>query len=386
MASEKLSKTVVERLHPSDGDTIYWDTELPGFGVRVKRTGVKSFVVQYRSRANGTSKRLTLGKFGPLLSFSRAKDLARGILVDAARGGDLVSERQAVRVAPSMADMSSAYMERHAIPKKRPRSAASDQVMINRFILPKLSDCKVRDVGHQDVQALHNAMQATPYLANRLLSLLSKMLELSIRWGWRSDNPARGVEKFPEQKRDRWLSEDELDRLTSALDGHSNRTAATAIRLQLLTGARIGEVLTSRWSDFDLKRGVWTKPSHHTKQKRTEHLPLSGAAVALLAEWNRHVAGPFVFPGRSGDRPLTSLKTFWGQVCKTAEIPNYRVHDNRHTHASHLVSSGLSLPIVGRLLGHTNPSTTQRYAHLADGPLRAAAEVMAQKLGESKSK
>jgi integrase len=173
-----------------------------------------------------------------------------------------------------------------------------------------------------------------------------------------------------------------LKRLLTALDEHPNQVAANAIRLQLLTGARIGEVLSARWENFDFDRGVWTKPSHHTKQKRTEHLPLSASALALL-RGIREGAGDnsaFLFPGRKPDKPIADLKRFWKSVTASAGLEDYRIHDNRHTHASHLVSSGMSLAIVGRLLGHTNPMTTQRYAHLADDPLRAAAEVFGKKM------
>jgi len=241
---------------------------------------------------------------------------------------------------------------------------------------------KTADIAHKNIQSFHNRLKETPYQANRALSLLSKMFELSIKWGMRADNPVRGMEKYHEEKRHRWLSDAELTRLTLALDGHPNQKAANAIRLQLLTGARIGEVLTARWRDFDLERGVWIKPSHHTKQKRTEHLPLSGASVALLVAVRdlRIPGSDHVFPGKVSGRPMVDLKKFWRTVVKSAEIEDYRIHDNRHTHASHLVSSGASLAIVGRLLGHTNPMTTQRYAHLADDPLRAAAEFMATKL------
>src|SRR5205823_1116604 len=153
-------------------------------------------------------------------------------------------------------------------------------------------------------------------------------------------------------------------------------------RLQILTGARLGEVLKARWSDIDFDRGVWTKPSHHTKQKRTEHLPLSGPALALLAEIRKKIDAveKNLFPGNASGKPLRDIKKFWRNVIREACIADYRLHDNRHTHASHLVSSGLSLEIVGRLLGHTNPITTKRYAHLSDDPLRAAAERFASKI------
>jgi integrase len=209
------------------------------------------------------------------------------------------------------------------------------------------------------------------------------MFELSIKWGYRADNPAKGVGKFHEEKRHRWLSDDELARLIAALADHPNQRAANVIRLQLLTGARIGEVLSARWSDFDLARGVWTKPSHHTKQKRTEHLPLSGAAVSLLVRLASTEDAPrdLIFPGSSANKPMVDLRRFWSAVLSAARIENYRIHDNRHTHASHLVSSGMSLAVVGRLLGHTNPMTTQRYAHLADDPLREAADLFGRKIG-----
>jgi integrase len=166
------------------------------------------------------------------------------------------------------------------------------------------------------------------------------------------------------------------------LSNHPNQRAANAVRFQLMTGARIGEVLAARWSDIVLERGVWIKPSHHTKQKRTEHLPLSAPALALLAEMRERAASGerYLFPGNAPDKPLQGIKKFWRNVTHQAGLEDYRLHDNRHTHASHLVSSGLSLEIVGQLLGHTNPLTTKRYAHVADDPLRAAAERFGSKM------
>jgi integrase len=384
MPNLRLTKNVVEKLTATTSETVFWDANLAGFGIRVKPSGTKSYVLQYRTRSTGRSRRKTIGRHGPLMSFSQAKAIASGLLADVMRGSDPVEEAQSVRHAPSMNDLADQYISLHAIPKKRAKSVTNDRSMLNRLILPRLGNQKVNDVNHRAVQAFHNSLKNTPYQANRALSLLSKMFELAIKWGLRSDNPAKGVEKFHEDKRHRWLSTEELDRLGEALDDHPNQKAANAIRLQLLTGARIGEVLTSRWTDFDLDRGVWIKPSHHTKQKRTEHLPLSKAAVVLVSDMETaDVTGSaFVFPGRFPERPLVDLKRFWHSVLIKADIQNYRIHDNRHTHASHLVSSGMSLAIVGRLLGHTNPITTQRYAHLADDPLREAAEIMASKMGK----
>ncbi len=383
MPAIRLSKSVIDGLHSQTSEVIFWDAALPGFGVRVKPNGTKSYLVQYRNRTNGRSRRKTIGKHGPLMSYAQAKEIATGLLSDVIRGGDPVAEKKSLLAVPIVRDLSRQYLELHAKPKKRPQSVANDMAMLDRFILPRIGGLPVPEVRHQDIQALHISLKETPYQANRTLSLVSKMFELSIKWGYRADNPARGVGKFDEEKRHRWLSDDELARLTVALIEHPNQKAANVIRLQLLTGARIGEVLSARWSDFDLKRGVWTKPSHHTKQKRTEHLPLASAAVALLKRLGPDTFGSddLVFPGRSANKPMVDLRRFWNAVLSAAEIEDYRIHDNRHTHASHLVSSGMSLAVVGRLLGHTNPMTTQRYAHLADDPLREAADVFGRKSG-----
>jgi integrase len=383
MPNQRLTKSFVDRTAPTQVDVIYWDDALPGFGLRVKPSGLKSFVVQYRNRQTGRSRRKTIGKYGATLSPHAAREIAKGFLADVLRGGDPVAEIRAARKAESVCELAERYLVDHAVPKKRPGSVKNDRSMLDRYVIPQLGQLRVADISHADVQRLHNRMSDTPYQANRTLALLSKMFELSIRWGLRTDNPAHGVDKFHEEKRQRWLSYDELERLLKALSGHPNQVAANAIRFQLLTGARIGEVLSAKWGDIDLERGVWTKPSHHTKQKRTEHLPLSRAAVSLLSEMSAtsNAAEPHLFPGRKPGKPYRDLKAFWRSVTKAADLQNYRIHDNRHTHASHLVSSGLSLPIVGHLLGHTNPSTTQRYAHLADEPLREAAEVMARKMG-----
>ena len=384
MPSRRLTKSTVESLPAGDIDVIYWDTVLPGFGVRVKPNATRSYVVQYRNRQTGRSRRKTIGRHGPLLTFSQAKEIARGLLSDVVRGKDPVAEGKAYKEAPTVADLADQYLSNHAIPKKRRKSVTNDEAALRRFILPKLGGRKVAEITGRDIQLLHTSLMKTPYLANRTLALLSTMFELSVRWGYRSNNPAKGIAKFHEEKRDRWLSDDELERLLKALDEHPNQVAANAIRLQLLTGARIGEVLSARWGNFDIDRGVWTKPSHHTKQKRTEHLPLSNAAVELLRGMRDGAEGnsALLFPGRKVDKPIADLKRFWKSVTTSAGLEDYRIHDNRHTHASHLVSSGMSLAIVGRLLGHTNPLTTQRYAHLADDPLREAAEVFGKKMSE----
>ena len=254
--------------------------------------------------------------------------------------------------------------------------------MLDRIVLPKLGSKKVGAIGRRDIEAIHVALQDTPYQANRVLALLSKMFSLAAQWQWRTDNPAKGIKRYDEEKRDRWLSDEELLRLCRVLDEHANQRAGNAVRLQLLTGARLGEVLKAERTDFDLVRGVWTKPSHHTKQKRREHVPLSAEAQALVSALlaEQDASSPYLFPGDAQGKPLQDIKKFWASVLRKTGIRAYRLHDNRHTYASHLVSSGLSLEIVGRLLGHTQASTTKRYAHLADDPLRAATDRFGAKL------
>ncbi|MCH8854118.1 MAG: site-specific integrase, partial [Planctomycetes bacterium] len=170
--------------------------------------------------------------------------------------------------------------------------------------------------------------------------------------------------------------------LVAVLARQPNQQAANIVRLLILTGARKSEVMGATWDQFDLERGVWTKPAHTTKQKRTEHIPLSGQAVALLRDM-RIIANDkshFAFPGKAPGKPVMGIKKFWEEVRTAAVLGNVRLHDLRHTFASHLVSGGVSLPIVGRLLGHTQPQTTHRYAHLADDPLREATNSYASKL------
>ena len=251
-----------------------------------------------------------------------------------------------------------------------------------------------------DIDALHAEVSATrPVRANRMIEVVRKAFNLALRWGWRADNPATGVHRNPEEKRARYLSADEILRLSEALAAHPEKTSANAIRLLMLTGARRSEVLGARWDTFDLEAGVWVKPSAHTKQRKEHRVPLSAASVALIKEMKPDASGPYVFPGVDG-KPLTDIKRTWLSVCRRAglaeETPKRtrggnvilskddkplmnwrataRIHDLRHTYASILASEGSSLPIIGALLGHTQPQTTARYAHLLDDPLRAATE------------
>lgn len=255
--------------------------------------------------------------------------------------------------------------------------------MIQKLVLPAIGRLKVHEVRREDIDRLHREVSRTrPIRANRMVQMLSKMFALAMRWEYRSDNPAKGVHRNPEQKRSRYLSADEMNRLTSVLATHENQASANVVRLLLLTGARRGEVMSATWDQFDLDAGLWIKPSAHTKQKKEHRVPLSAAAIQLLTEI-KATAGPSpcVFPGRKPGEPLTDIKNFWAGVCKKAILEDCRIHDLRHTYASILASAGLSLPVIGALLGHTQPNTTARYSHLFDDPLREATERVGKLIG-----
>jgi integrase len=382
---QRITERFIKSLEPPKaGNRVYYDADIVGFGARITAAGVVSFVLNYYAR--GRERRYTIGRY-PELNATAAREEALALRDIIRQGGDPMERKQNERAAPTIADLYNDYIERHAKIHLRPNTIRSAEGMASKHILPKIGRIKVADLTRRDVEELHNSVKDAPYQANRVRALLSKMMNLAKAWEWRDDNPCEGVPKFREEKRERWLSTREIERLCDALDKYSNQSVANAIRLMLLTGARKSEALTARWEDFNLELGVWTKPSHHTKQKRTEHVPLSAPAIQLLASMKEKADGKAnLFPGDVAEQPLSEIKWAWAKLCKQAKIENVRIHDLRHTYASHLVSSGMSLPIVGRLLGHTQPQTTARYAHLADDPLRQATNRFASIVAAARSR
>jgi integrase len=266
------------------------------------------------------------------------------------------------------------------VPRKRASTQRDYRQQIAVDIQPALGRMKVAAVAFADVDAWHRKISArAPTHANRALAVLSRMFSMAIKWGLRTDNPCTGVERNQEHKRHRYLSGAEMVRLTEALTQLPDQGAASAVRLLLLTGARRGELLAARWTDVDLEAGVWTKPGSTTKQKTTHRVPLSEAACRLLTGMRREAAkdAEWLFPALRKSGPRTDLDDAWAFVRKAAGIPDVRLHDCRHSFASVLASQGLSLPIIGALLGHATPTTTARYAHLLDDPLRRATEAAA---------
>ena len=296
-----------------------------------------------------------------------------------------MGERHELRTAPTVADLVARWRA-EAAPKKRARSLVDDESMIAQHILPAIGRMKIADVRHADIDNLHRKITATgaKVRANRIIALLSRMFGLAVVWEIRSDNPVKGIERNPETARHRYLEGDELERLLAAIAAHPNRQGAHVIELLLLTGARRSEVLTMRWEQLDLGDGIWTKPASATKQARLHRIPLSVPARQVLVEIKQAAEekaakhhrdpSPWVFPARYGGGSLTDVKHVWIAICRAARITDLHLHDLRDAYATLLASAGLSLPIIGRLLGHSQAATTNRYSHLQLDPLRAATD------------
>ncbi|MER8648415.1 MULTISPECIES: tyrosine-type recombinase/integrase [unclassified Mesorhizobium] len=396
----KLSDVVIKNLPaPASGNKITYDDDVKGFGVRVTKAGARAFILNYRTRS-GLERRYTIGSF-PDWKSGPAREEAKRLKQQVDVGADPMGDVAAARDAKTVADLCDRFEEEH-LTKKRASTSRDYKALIKNHILPALKNKKVAEVEFSDIDELHRKIsKGAPYLANRTVAVLSKMFGLAIKWRWRADNPAKGVERNDEQKRHRYLSIAELATLTKALAEHEDQQAANIVRLLLLTGARRGEVQAAKWDQFDIKDGVWTKPGSTTKQKTLHRVPLSAPArqllVAIHAAAEKAAAkrgedlSPFVFPGRGSPHRI-EIKRAWRELCVAAGIvqatsakdskgkervtltPTARLHDLRHTYASVLASAGLSLPIIGALLGHSQPATTARYAHLMDDPLRQATE------------
>lgn len=379
----KLTKRFVESIEPQPGKNVqHWDSELKGFGILVLPSGRRTYFVQYMN-ANRVKKHLKIGVHGQI-NAEDARNLAKQHLGEITKGKDPAAQKKENKASPLMKDLARDYLVRHAESKKQPKSRSEDKRMIEKFILPALGNQRVQDVSRRDIESLHLQLEKTSVQANRVLSVLSKMFTLAIKWGWRVDHPVIGIQRYHEEKRDVWLKDQELSRFWEAVERYPNRLQAIALKILIYTGARKNELLKATWDQFELEKRVWTKPPRSMKDKKLHHIPLSEQAIGALKTLQalNKDNSPYLFPGKKGDKPLEDIKSFWNKIRKEANIEEVHIHDLRHTYASHLVSSGLSLSIVGKLLGHTQASTTQRYAHLADEPLREATALFGAKMDQ----
>jgi integrase len=375
----KLTKRTVDALEPEAKDYFVWDTLIAGFGVRIMPSGAKTYQAQYRK--GGRTRRISLGRHGTL-TVEQARLLAKEVLGDVAKGENPAEDIAQHRKAPTVAALCERFFQAHVMERCKPSTQGEYRRAIDMFINPALGSFKLVDLERKDVAELHHKFRDKPYQANRTLGVLSKMFNLAEIWGLRPDgsNPCRHVPKYREHKRERYLSQVELQRLGNVLaDAELNGTETphiiAAFRLLILTGCRLGEIQTLQWG-FITDQGM-ELPDTKTGARR---IPLPSAARAVLSTLARVDGNPYVIVGKIAGRHATDFQHPWRRIRERAGLTGVRIHDLRHTYASNAVSSGMPIQMVGRLLGHTQIQTTMRYAHLADDPVKQAAEENAERL------
>jgi integrase len=402
MATGPITKTKVDALQcPAGKDReILWDDTVRGFGVIAFRNGGKVYVAQYRK--DGRSRRTRIGDHGRLTP-EEARKLAKVILGAVESGADPIAERRAAREVRTFKTVADDFLSLHVVTKRKARTGNEYRRILQTRVLPALGSKRIVDVRQADVAKLHGKLSGTPYEANRALALISAVWNWAARRGEVAfaDNPAKAIERYPEQGRERYLTSAELARLGAAMnEGESiglpyavddskpkakhapkadrRRTkldpfAAAAIRLLILTGARLREILDARWENADLERGVIFLPDSKTGRKPVY---LSAAAQTVIASLPRVSGNPHIIAGEREGAPRADLKKPWAAVCKAAELEGVRLHDLRHSFASIGAGASMGLPVIGKLLGHSQAATTHRYAHLDADPLRRAVETI----------
>lgn len=371
----KLTKRIVDAARPEDEEYFVWDSELKGFGLRVYPSGRKIFVLQYRS--GGRTRRLKVGPYGAL-TVEEARDLARQNRGDVAKGADPSAERSKQRRTPTVAELCEKFLTDHAAVRCKPTTQREYKQCCKNHIIPRLGPMRVTDVLRADIANLHQSLSATPYQANRVLAALSKMFNLAELWGYREEgkNPTRHIPKYKEAKRERFLSADEIARLWATLDarvveGTETVFVASAFKLLLLTGCRLSEIRLLKWAY--LQDDTMLLPDSKTGPRR---IPLSPACRSVINTIPKSPDNPYVVCGDVPGNPNTDLQKPWRRIRTAAGLPDVRIHDLRHTYASWSIAAGHSLFMTGRMLGHTQAETTNRYAHLADSTQRKAVETV----------
>ncbi|MDD7973204.1 tyrosine-type recombinase/integrase [Roseinatronobacter alkalisoli] len=403
MPIAKLTRRGMTAIKPADKRVVYYDSALTGFALRVEPTGRMTYFIEYRPGAGGRSvakKRLNLGtteEFNPEKARERAKELLARVRL----GADPAADRRADREMPLFRDFASRYLEEEAETKLKPASVRNYRSYIKKHILPALGTAKLDAIGASEVARVHRKVGKTsPVTANRLIECIGSIFRYAATCGLveKGHNPAAGITAFKEHARERFLSAAELARLGETLalaeteglpwrvsdNKHTpkenqrtiiDRHAVAAIRLLILTGLRLREVLHLRWSEIDFERGVALLADTKTGRR---YAVLNAPALALLEDLER--LSDWVIPGGDRDRPRSDLKRPWDAVRAHAGLDDVRLHDLRHTNASVAAGGGVPLAVIGKLLGHSQPSTTQRYAHLADDPVRAAADTVGNRI------
>lgn len=423
----KLTKRVVESVLPLEKDIVVRDNEIKGFICKITPKGRRVYMLYYRTH-EGRERKPAIGEHGKI-TCEQARDIAKRWMAIIHDGGDPSLDKQNSRKAETLADLAEKYMANHAIHKK-PASATEDQRMWNLHILPTLGRHSINSITKQDVLRLHHNMKATPVAANRVIALLSKAFNLAMEWGIGSltVNPAKGIKKYSEQSRETFLSPRDLTLISEVLkecevEGVEMASVITAIRLLIITGCRRNEILALKWNWIDLGSGTIDFPDSKTGKKT---LYLSPAAIEILSATSRSPQSPYVCVGKDGIQHLVNIQKPWNRIRTRAEcyrliallaekegwkddevvaakskaregdflpqiqykaqqsgvdtesgnLIDVRIHDLRHSFASTAAASGMSLFMIGKLLGHKNSRTTERYAHLIGDPMREAANII----------
>jgi integrase len=371
-----------------------WDD---GFGVRQTETGATSFILSYF--LNHKNHRYTIGKASKWSVEAARKEAKRLEIELIAKGDDPLAKRNERINEPTFKQVADGWLK-YAVGREKPKRPASlynDRQKLDKIILPAFGEKRISEITSLDVKRLHGSLKKrAPYHANRVVALLSSIFNFALdesnqaEWleglniaRWLTKNPAKmkRADRCEETQRECWLTVEQFQRLREAMDKLKDQSAANALKMLTLTGSRKAEVLKATWEQFDLQRGIWTKPAHTTKQDKIEHVPLSIPALKLLESMApENPTGP-LFPSRRAKGSHIAIDHAWRTACRIAGVEKVvvgdnerklRIHDLRHNYCSHLVSSGVSLQIVGKLVGHTKADTTMRYAHLLDAPLRDA--------------
>jgi integrase len=387
MPNAHISKRSVDAARSESADSYLWDDELSGFGLKVTPAGRKVYLVQYRlGGRKGRTRRVTIGTHGQIAP-DQARVEAKRLLGQIASGGDPAELKQQKKEQPSLGELIELFLSEHADAKLKASSAGEYRRLARLYLPRSLRRRSVVEITRPDIARLHLALRHKPYQANRLLALLSKFFNWCERHGYRPDgsNPCRHIEKYRERRRERFLSPQELARLGEALaEAEQNESASqfviAAIRLLILTGARLSEILTLQWPHVEFEHSLLRLPDSKTGQKVVY---LNAPALQVLTELPRIEGNPFVICGKLAGARLINLQKPWRRIRKAAGLADVRIHDLRHSFASVAAGSGQSLPVIGALLGHSQPQTTARYAHLSADPLRTASDAVGERLANS---
>ena len=381
-----ISRRTVDRLE-ADRDTVFWDSELQGFGLRVYPSGRKAYIVQTREGGKD-GKRVTVGRHG-VVSPEEARRRAARIISRIKAGEEPIPEPMAVTEAkgPTVADLAAMYLEEIVAVRLKESSAKTYRHAIGKHILPVLGRKPALSLDHAAVSAFHHRLAATPAAANRAVEMLFRIYRAAeerevIPEG---SNPCRQISMNRQRRHERFLTDEEFRRLGKALEeaeesGGSLMYAAMAIRLLLLTGCRKSEILNLRWDRVDLEASEIRLRDSKTGPRTVQ---LSPAAAEVLTCIPRADGNPHVIPGASNGSPMTALQRYWVKIRTRAGLENMRLHDCRHSFASRALALGESLPAIGRLLGHSQVQTTARYAHLARDSVHEAARRVSRRIAAS---